>query len=152
MDPRIGAGLGIAVIGALLATAACSSGDNTATKSMADQPRTIKIGAIVPLEGQSASLGKSFLEAVRVSIDTLGDTKNRYELRVEDGGTTPEESTAAAKRLVEEDGVDAIVGGISIVGQQVAPVATEAKIPQLCVCYMPTIGDVKYKYTNIPLA
>jgi ABC-type branched-subunit amino acid transport system substrate-binding protein len=152
MNPRIGIGLGIAVVGALLATAACSSDNSTTTKSAADQPRTIKIGAIVPLEGQSASLGRSFLEAARVSIDTLGDTKNRYELRVEDGGTTPEESTAAAKRLVEEDGVEAIVGGISIVGQQVAPVATEAKIPQLCVCSIPTIGDGTYNFTNIPLA
>jgi ABC-type branched-subunit amino acid transport system substrate-binding protein len=152
MNPRIGIGLGIAVVGALLATAACSSDNSTTTKSAADQPRTIKIGAIVPLEGQSASLGRSFLEAARVSIDTLGDTKNRYELRVEDGGTTPEESTAAAKRLVEEDGVEAIVGGISIVGQRVAPVAAEAKIPQLCVCSIPTIGDGKYNFTNIPLA
>jgi hypothetical protein len=72
----------------LLATAACSSDDTATPQSAADQPRTIRIGAIVPMEGQSASLGKSFLEAVRVSIDTLGDTKNRYELRVEDGGTT----------------------------------------------------------------
>jgi ABC-type branched-subunit amino acid transport system substrate-binding protein len=152
MKTPIRVGLGIAVIGALLATAACSSDDTATPKSAAAQPRTIKIGAIVPFEGQSASLGKSFLEAVRVSIDTLGDTKNRYELRVEDGGTTPEESTAAARRLVEEDGVDAIVGGISIVGELVAPVAAEAKIPQLCVCSIPTIGDGKYNFTNIPLA
>jgi branched-chain amino acid transport system substrate-binding protein len=153
MNTPMRVGLGIAAVGALLATAAACSNDDTATpKSADDQPRTIKIGAIVPLEGQSASLGKSFLEAVRVSIDTLGNTKNRYELRVEDGGTTPEESTAAVKRLVEEDGVDAIVGGISIVGELVAPVATEAKIPQLCVCSIPTIGDGKYNFTNIPLA
>jgi ABC-type branched-subunit amino acid transport system substrate-binding protein len=150
INPRIGRGLGIVVIGALLATAACSSDDSAASKS-ADQSRTIKIGAVAPLEGQSASLAKSFLEAVRVSIDTLGEKKNRYELRVEDGGTTPEEGTAAAKRLVEEDGVDAIVGGISIVGQQVAPVTAGAKIPHLCVCSIPTIGDGKYNFTNIPL-
>jgi ABC-type branched-subunit amino acid transport system substrate-binding protein len=152
MAKRISTGLGIAVVGALLAGAACSSEDDATTDSAADQPRTIKIGAVVPLEGQSASLGKSFLEAVRVSLDTLGDTTNEYKLVVEDGGTTPEESTAAAKRLVEEDGVDAIVGGISIVGQYVAPVATEAKIPMLCVCSIPTIGDGEYNFTNIPLA
>jgi ABC-type branched-subunit amino acid transport system substrate-binding protein len=150
MNPRIRVGLGVSVIGALLATAACTSNDSATSES--DQPRTIKIGAIVPLEGQSASLGKSFLEAVRVSIDTLGDTKNRYELRVEDGGTTAEETKAATNRLIEEDGVDAIVGGISIVGQEVAPIAAEAKIPHICVCSIPTIGDGKYNFTNIPLA
>jgi ABC-type branched-subunit amino acid transport system substrate-binding protein len=152
MNRRISVGLGIALVGALLATAACSSDNGATAGSAADEPRTIKIGAVVPQQGQSASLGKSFLEAVRVSIDTLGDTRNRYELRVEDGGTTPEESTAAARRLVEEDGVDAIVGGISIVGQYVAPVAAEAKVPQLCVCSIPTIGDGSYNFTNIPLA
>jgi ABC-type branched-subunit amino acid transport system substrate-binding protein len=152
MNKRMSVGLGIAVVGASLATAAFSRHVAGPSNSAVDQPRTIKIGAVVPLEGQSASLGRSFLEAVRVSIDTLGDTRNRYELRVEDGGTTPEESRAAAQRLVEEDGVEAIVGGISLVGQEVAPVAAEAEIPQLCVCSIPTIGDGKYNFTNIPLA
>jgi ABC-type branched-subunit amino acid transport system substrate-binding protein len=113
---------------------------------------TIKIGAIVPFTGQSAALGRSFLQAVRVSIDTLGDTKHRYELVVEDGGTTPEESQRAARRLVEDEKAAAIVGGISAVGRWVAPIATAAKIPQICVCSIATIGDGQYNFTNIPLA
>jgi ABC-type branched-subunit amino acid transport system substrate-binding protein len=130
--------------------AACADGGDT---SPADSSRsTIKIGAIVPFTGQSASLGKSFLQAVQVSVDTLGDTKHRYELVVEDGGTTPEESRRAARRLVEEDGVAAIVGGISAVGRWVAPIAAEAKVPQICVCSIQTIGDGRYNFTNIPLA
>jgi ABC-type branched-subunit amino acid transport system substrate-binding protein len=140
---------GIAAAG-LLALAACSAGGDSGP---ADSSRsTIKIGAIVPLEGQSASLGQSFLKAVRVSIDTLGDTKHDYKLVVEDGGMTPEEGKAAARRLVEEHKAAAIVGGISATGQLVAPVATEAKLPHICVCSIPTIGDGQYNFTNIPLA
>jgi ABC-type branched-subunit amino acid transport system substrate-binding protein len=145
-------GISLGVLAAVVAVAlpaACSgegdAGDSTSTS-------TIKIGAIVPRQGQTAALGESFLQAVRVSIDNLGETKHDYELVVEDGGTTPEESKRAARRLVEEDGVDAIVGGISATGKLVAPIATEAKVPHICVCSIPTIGDGEYNFTNIPLA
>jgi ABC-type branched-subunit amino acid transport system substrate-binding protein len=133
----------------LLTLVACSDGGDSRP---ADSSRsTIKIGVIAPLEGPSASLAQSFLEAARVSIDTLPDTKRNYQLVIEDGGTTPEESQRAARRLVEEDGVDAIVGGISKVGEEVAPIASAAKVPQICVCSVPTIGDGQYNFTNIPL-
>jgi ABC-type branched-subunit amino acid transport system substrate-binding protein len=142
--------LAVAGVAGVVLLAACSGsgddGDSSASTS------TIKIGAIVPFEGQSASLGKSFLEAVRVSMDNLGDTENDYQLVVEDGGTTPEESRRAARRLVEEDGADAIVGGISKVGEWVAPIAKQAGVPQICICSIPTIGDGQYNFTNIPLA
>lgn len=141
-------GVAILAVGTLLAvySAHADNGDRSTSRS------TIKIGAIVPFEGQTASLGKSFLEAVRVSIDNLDDTKYNYELVVEDGGTTPEESERAARRLIEEDGADAIVGGISATGRWVAPLATKVKVPQICVCSIPTIGDGEYNFTNIPLA
>lgn len=143
--------LGVVAAAALL-LAACSDGGDTTPTESSTSTSTIKIGAIVPFEGQTASLGKSFLEAVRVSIDNLGDTKHDYQLVVEDGGTTPAESERAARRLIQEDGADAIVGGISATGQLVAPIATEAKVPHVCICSIPTIGDGQYNFTNIPLA
>jgi ABC-type branched-subunit amino acid transport system substrate-binding protein len=139
---------GTAAAALVAGLAACSDDDGSPANSSTS---TIKIGVIAPLEGPSASLAQSFLKAVKVSIDTLPDTKHKYELVVEDGGTTPEESQRAARRLVEKDGVDAIVGGISKVGEEVAPIATEAKVPQICVCSVPTIGDGQYNFTNIPL-
>src|SRR5215207_11398279 len=142
--------LAVAGVAGAVLLAACSGGGDDGDSSASTS--TIKIGAIVPFEGQSASLGKSFLQAVRVSIDNLGDTEHDYKLVVEDGGTTPEESRRAARRLVEEDKVAAIVGGISKVGQWVAPIAKEARVPQICICSIPTIGDGQYNFTNIPLA
>jgi ABC-type branched-subunit amino acid transport system substrate-binding protein len=112
---------------------------------------TIKIGAIAPLEGPAAGLGESFLQAVTVSVDTLGTTENRYELVVADGGTTEAETEQAARDLIDQ-GVDAVVGAISATGQVVQPIATEAQVPYICVCSIPTIGDGVYSFTNIPLA
>jgi ABC-type branched-subunit amino acid transport system substrate-binding protein len=142
--------LAVAGVAGVVLLAACSGGGDDGDSSASTS--TIKIGAIVPFEGQSASLGKSFLQAVQVSIDDLGDPEHDYKLVVEDGGTTPEESRRAALRLVEEDKVAAIVGGISKVGQWVAPIAKEAGVPQICICSIPTIGDGQYNFTNIPLA
>jgi ABC-type branched-subunit amino acid transport system substrate-binding protein len=142
--------LAVAGVAGAVLLAACSGGGDDDDSSASTS--TIKIGAIVPFEGQSASLGRSFLEAVRVSMDNLGDTENDYQLIVEDGGTTPEESERAARRLVEEDGADAIVGGISKVGEWVAPIAKQSGVPQICICSIPSIGDGQYNFTNIPLA
>jgi ABC-type branched-subunit amino acid transport system substrate-binding protein len=135
---------GSAALAALLAVGYSANAE-------AAEPETITIGAIVPLEGPAAGLGESFLQAVRVSVDNLGPTENRYELVVADGGTTEDESARAARDLIDQ-GVDAIVGGISAVGRIAAPIATEAQVPQICVCSIPTIGDGVYNFTNIPLA
>jgi ABC-type branched-subunit amino acid transport system substrate-binding protein len=142
--------IALAGLAAAALLAACSGGGDGSQEDSS----TIKIGAIVPTQGQSASLGASFLKAVQVSIDTLPDNnKHRYQLVIGDaGGGTAEESTRAARRLVEEDKVAAIVGGISKVGELVVPIATEAKVPQICICSIPTIGDGQYNFTNIPLA
>jgi ABC-type branched-subunit amino acid transport system substrate-binding protein len=141
------AGIGGAV---LMLLAACSGGSDRTPS----EPSTIKIGVIIPTRGQSASLAASFEKAVRVSVDTLpATTKHRYQLVVADAGDgTEEDSKRAARQLVDEHKVAAIVGGISKVGEHVAPIATEAKVPHICICSIPTIGDGRYNYTNIPLA
>ena len=112
----------------LMLLSACSAGSDRTPS----EPPTIKIGVIIPTQGQSASLAASFEKAVRVSVDTLPNTtKHRYQLVVADaGGGTEEESKRAARQLVEEHKVAAIVGGISKVGEHVAPIATAAKVPR----------------------
>ena len=52
--------------------------------------------------------------------------------------------------MVRHGRVDAIVGGISLFGQQTKPFATAARIPHLCVCTVSVIGDGAYNFTNIP--
>ena len=141
------AGIGGAV---LMLLSACSGGSDRTPS----EPSTIKIGVIIPTRGQSASLAASFEKAVRVSVDTLpATTKHSYQLVVADAGDgTEEDNKRAARQLVDEHEVAAIVGGISKVGEHVAPIATAANVPHICICSIPTIGDGRYNYTNIPLA
>jgi ABC-type branched-subunit amino acid transport system substrate-binding protein len=111
----------------------------------------IKIGVIVPESGPSELLGKSYLKAVRLAQEDLKNTKNTYELVIEDSGTTPEQAERAIKKLIDVDHVHALLGGISKTGEIAKSYASAARIPHLCVCSVKTIGDGAYNFTNIPI-
>ncbi len=111
----------------------------------------IKIGVIVPESGPSKLLGASFLKAVKLAQEDLNNTKNTYELIIEDSGTTPEQAESAIRKLIDVDHVHALLGGISKTGEIVKSYATAAKIPHVCVCSVKTIGDGEYNFTNIPI-
>jgi len=110
----------------------------------------VKIGVIVPTTGPYAMLGNSFVKAVQMARDDVRDTKYQYELVVRDSGPDPEKARQVIRRVVNDDRVDAIVGGISLIGQETKPYATAARIPHLCVCTVSWIGDGAYNFTNIP--
>src|SRR6266508_567034 len=110
----------------------------------------VRIGVIVPTEGPYAMLGNSFVKAVQMAKDDLKDTKYRYELVVRDSGPDPEKAKDVIRQVVRVEQVNAIVGGISLIGQVTKPYATRARIPHLCVCTVSAIGDGAYNFTNIP--
>ena len=110
----------------------------------------VKIGVIVPTDGPYAILGNSFVKAVQMAKDDLRNTKYRYELVIRDSGPDPIKAEAVIRKVITEDKVDAIVGGISLIGQVTKPYATRARIPHTCVCTVASIGDGAYNFTNIP--
>ena len=110
----------------------------------------VRIGVIVPTTGPYARLGGSFLKAVEMARDDLRGTRYRYELVVRDVGGDPAKARDVIKQVVEEDKVDAVVGGISLIGQVTQPFARRARIPHACVCTVASIGDGAYSFTNIP--
>ena len=80
-----------------------------------DKPN-VKIAAIVPISGAGAFDGqlglegmKAMAEAINAKGGILGGRK--LELVIYDDKGTPEEGVSAAKRAIEQDHVDAIVGG-----------------------------------------
>ena len=110
----------------------------------------VKIGVIVPTTGPYAMLDNSFVKAAQMARYDLRETKYRYELVIRDSGPDPEKAKQVIRRVVDDDKVDAIVGGISLIGQETKPYATAARIPHLCVCTVSWIGDGAYNFTNIP--
>jgi ABC-type branched-subunit amino acid transport system substrate-binding protein len=110
----------------------------------------VKIGVLVPTAGPYAILGTSFLRAVQMAAADRRDTRYRYQLVVAELGDDPAKAQETIRHVIEDDRVNAIVGGISLFGQVTKPLATRARIPHTCVCTVTSIGDGSYNFTNIP--
>jgi branched-chain amino acid transport system substrate-binding protein len=82
----------------------------------ADDKPTVKIAAIVPISGAGAFDGQLGLEGMKAMAEVINAKGGvldgrKIELVVYDDKGTPEEGVSAAKRAIEQDHVDAIVGG-----------------------------------------
>ena len=94
----------------------------------------IKIGATVAETGPASSLGDPEAKTLRMLIEEInaagGVKGEKIKLTVYDDGGDPNKARTFATRLVEEDGVVAIIGGTTTgATMAVIPVAEEAKIP-----------------------
>src|SRR5512140_2338881 len=98
----------------------------------AEEP--LKIGLIVPLTGGQASTGKQLENAVKLYISENGDTVagRKIEVIVKDDGAVPDNTKRIAQELIVNDKVDIIAGfGITPAALAAAPLATQARIPQI---------------------
>jgi branched-chain amino acid transport system substrate-binding protein len=134
----------MAVLVAALAAALAVTLTGCAAKTQPSEPagkpdaaaEPIKIGAIVSLTGTYAGLGepeKNTLEMEVERINAAGGINGRkIELIVEDDATDEAKAVAAAAKLIEQDGVVAIIGATGT-GQTMAPRGDidRAGIPQV---------------------
>jgi branched-chain amino acid transport system substrate-binding protein len=94
----------------------------------------IKIGATVSETGPAAFLGDPEAKTLKMMVEQInaagGVKGEKIKLTVYDDGGDANKARTFATRLVEEDGVVAIIGG-SVTGAAMAviPVAEEAKVP-----------------------
>ena len=95
----------VIVVGVLLASVAIADED------------PIKIGCLVGLTGGLAPYGPSIADGAQMAVDTInaagGVLGRQLELLLEDSGTSPNVGRDAASKLVDIDGVQAIVGALS---------------------------------------
>src|SRR5438477_4515146 len=77
---------------------------------------SIKLGVIMDLTGPLAFLGVANANVAKMVIDEInakgGLLERRVELILEDSATTDSVAEAKAAKLVEQDKVDVILGGI----------------------------------------
>ncbi|MHB8896321.1 MAG: ABC transporter substrate-binding protein [Candidatus Geothermincolia bacterium] len=81
-------------------------------------PTVVKIGLIAEITGSMPAVGRSGQTAAKLAVKQInnaggikiGGTKYKIELVVEDSAAEPAKAAAAAKKLIEKDGVLAIVG------------------------------------------
>lgn len=95
---------------------------------------TIKIGLLAPLTGFAAADGLSVANSVKLAVDQVnedgGILGKQVELIVEDDGAQAKEAAGLARKLVQRDGVVAVVGGsYSMPSRAVAPLFQQFGIP-----------------------
>ena len=95
---------------------------------------TVKVGLIIPMTGGQASTGKQIDNAVKLYMQQNGSTVagKKIEIILKDDGAVPDNTKRLAQELIVNDKVHVLAGfGVTPAALAVAPLATQAKVPQV---------------------
>jgi len=81
------------------------------------QERSVRIGVVQPLTGQAGSSGQTVLRGIELAAEEINREGGilggrRIQIVAEDGKCIPSESVSAAKKLIHQDGVSALIGAL----------------------------------------
>lgn len=109
----------------------------------------IKIGVILPLTGDAASIGQAAKNAAIMAKENFGKTKNNYELIFEDDQADSKKTISAFRKLVDVDKIRAVGTGFAGPGNAVAPIAEKEKIIHFSIASDLTIAkDKKFVFNH----
>ena len=115
----------------LLAAACAAAALATASGAHAQD---VKIGFILPMTGQQQSTGKQEAAGAKLWMAQHGDTVGgkKIELIIRDDAAVPDNTKRIAQDLLVNDKVTFLAGfGITPAAMAVAPLATQAKTPEI---------------------
>jgi len=95
---------------------------------------TVKVGLILPMTGASSTTGKQAEAAIRLFMQQNGTTVagKKIELIVKDDTGVADTTKRLAQELIVNDKVSVLMGfGLTPLALAVAPLATQAKVPQI---------------------
>jgi len=143
-------------LGAMLAGAVAIAGAAAiSTGSQAQQPKSVKIGVIVPLSGAWARQGQLVKMGAETAVDEINATGGikalggaKLELVAADAGDSAEKAKNAAQRLVaqEPDLVGGMGAWLSTFTLAVTEVTERAQVPWLTLSYADSITSRGFKY------
>lgn len=95
-------------------------------------PAKYRLGVSLPLSGPEAALGRDVLRVLQFAIKKFGES--RYALSIEDDRCDPSTAASVARKLVEVNKVDAVIGySCSVSALAAAPVFDQAHVPMMIV-------------------
>ncbi len=110
---------------------------------------TVKIGFIAPSTGQFAQIGAMMIAGAKyfMAVNGVSIAGKKIELLIKDDGSQPDNAKRIAQEFIVNDRV-AVLGGFTFtpVALAVAPLATEAKIPQVVMAAGTSIITEKSPY------
>lgn len=110
--------------------------------------RPLKIGAILPLSGNAASIGQSAQKAMLLALDQMDDAdRNRVTIFFEDDALNARMAVSAFHKLRAQHKIDVLVNLSSGTGNALAPLAEQHTIPFLAIASDPkVVSDRKYVF------
>ncbi|RUM07901.1 ABC transporter substrate-binding protein [Rhizobium chutanense] len=123
---------------------------------------TIKLGLVAPMSGPNARYGAFSMHGAELAVKDINDAGGVNGMKIEllnaDSQGTPVEGVSAARRLIDQDGVDFIIGDVSSsVTLAIQPVAEDAEVLLLNaassnpkITYQAGVGGFKWTYRNYP--
>ncbi|MDO5898783.1 ABC transporter substrate-binding protein [Agrobacterium sp. Azo12] len=130
--------------------------------SAAQAADTIKLGIVAPMSGPNARYGGFSLNGAQLAVKDINDAGGidgaKIELFSADSQGTPVEGVSATRRLIDQDGVDFIIGDVSSsVTLAMQPVAEDAEVLLLNaassnpkITYQAGVGGFKWTFRNYP--
>jgi len=110
----------------------------------------INVGAILPLSGDNAHLGRPLAHLLRDKFTNLPeDSRFEYKIFFEDDQLIPKKTLLAAKRLIEVDNVDVLLTFYTAPGKVVAPYAASKKKLHFMFCYNEASADGIYNFNHV---
>ena len=113
------------------------------------QAQDVKIGFILPMTGQQQSTGKQESAGAKLYMAQHGDTVagKKVELIIRDDAAVPDNTKRIAQDLIVNEKVTFLAGfGITPAALAVAPLATEAKTPEIVTAAGTSIITAKSPY------
>ena len=90
----------------------------------------VRIGSIMPLSGQLASFGEEGRNSIRLAFASSAAKGLDVQLIFEDSKSTPQDSAAAANKLIKSDHVVVVIGELTSSNTMAAAgIAQAAKVP-----------------------
>jgi branched-chain amino acid transport system substrate-binding protein len=115
--------IAVAMLGAALLVSLVGCGAGTSPSTTPTSTAPYKVGAILSLTGSYAGLGQPEKNTIEMEVKRLNDAGGvngrQIEVVYEDDGTDTSKAVAAAAKLIDQDGVIAILGATGT-GQSMA--------------------------------
>lgn len=145
-----------AVLLAAVVLSSCAAREEK-TGGEAEAPDVYKIGAVLSVTGPASPLGipeKNTLEMLEKKINDAGGIDGvRVEVIIEDDESDPAKAAQAARKLIQQDGVVAIIGAtISPSSLSIKEIVNEEGVPMISLSAGNPIteGDYKWIFRTAP--
>lgn len=105
------------------------------------EDETFRVGVILPLTGETASLGKGIQNSLELAHRDLDpELRQRVELLFEDDALVPKNTVSAFKKLINIDEVDAVISVASSTSKAIAPLADRQQVPLIALASDPEVA------------